>query len=425
MQEEFLHYIWKHKKFQFFNLTTSSKQNLEILSVGLHNLNSGPDFFNAKLKIDDQLWAGNVEIHINSSDWYIHKHETDKNYDNVILHVVWNDDVEIFRKDNTLIPTLELKEYVLPQTLKNYNSLLSQKKQWINCEKDIADIDNFTINNWLERLYLERLERKSDELHLLLKKSKNNWEEVLFKMLTKNFGLKLNGEAFLSLAESFDFSIFRKEQNNLQNLEALLFGQANLLNKEIEDSYYFKLNESYNFLKHKYKLNNQAVLPLQFFRLRPLNFPTIRLSQLSALYNKNQSLFSEIINSHSIIDLYSLFNIQASEYWKTHFTFGKISKKSDKKLSKAFIDLLLINSIIPVIFAYSKFKGNPDEEKMLNFIQEIKPEKNSIINKFKELKLNTKSALESQALIELKTNYCSKNKCLHCAIGSALLNRNM
>ena len=425
MQEEFLHYIWKHKKFQFFNLTTSSKQNLEILSVGLHNLNSGPDFFNAKLKIDDQLWAGNVEIHINSSDWYVHKHETDKNYDNVILHVVWNDDVEIFRKDNTLIPTLELKEYVLPQTLKNYNSLLSQKKQWINCEKDIADIDNFTINNWLERLYLERLERKSDELHLLLKKSKNNWEEVLFKMLAKNFGLKLNGEAFLSLAESFDFSIFRKEQNNLQNLEALLFGQANLLNKEIEDSYYFKLNESYNFLKHKYKLNNQAVLPLQFFRLRPLNFPTIRLSQLAALYNKNQNLFSEIINSNSIKDLYSLFNIQASEYWKTHFTFGKTSKTSDKKLSKAFIDLLLINSIIPVIFAYSKFKGNPDEEKILNFIQEIKPEKNSIINKFKELKLNAKSALESQALIELKTNYCSKNKCLHCAIGSALLNRNM
>ena len=172
----------------------------------------------------------------------------------------------------------------------------------------------------------------------------------------------------------------------------------------------FKLYESYNFLKHKYKLNNQAVLPLQFFRLRPLNFPTIRLSQLAALYNKNQNLFSEIINSNSIKDLYSLFNIQASEYWKTHFTFGKTSKTSDKKLSKAFIDLLLINSIIPVIFAYSKFNGNPDEEKILNFIQEIKPEKNSIINKFKELKLNAKSALESQALIELKTNYCSKNK---------------
>lgn len=425
MQEEFLHYIWKHKKFQLFNLTTSSNENLEILSVGLHNLNSGPDFFNAKLKIDNQLWAGNVEIHINSSDWYVHKHETDKNYDNVILHVVWNDDVVIFRKDNTLIPTLELKEYVLPQTLKNYYSLLSKKKQWINCEKDIADVDNFTINNWLERLYLERLERKSDELHLLLKKSKNNWEEVLFKMLAKNFGLKINGEAFLSLAESFDFSTLRKQQNNLQNLEAILFGQANLLNKEIEDSYYTKLNESFNFLKHKYKLNNQAVLPIHFFRLRPLNFPTIRLSQLATLYNKNQNLFSEIINCNSKKDLYNLFDIQASEYWKAHFTFGKVSKKSDKKISKAFIYLLLVNSVIPVIFAYSKFKGNSEEEKILKLIQEIKPEKNSIINKFKELKLNAKSALVSQALIELKTNYCSKNKCLHCAIGSALLNRNM
>ncbi|MBT8259930.1 MAG: DUF2851 family protein, partial [Bacteroidia bacterium] len=405
--------------------TTSSNQNLEILSVGLHNLNSGPDFFNAKLKIDNQLWAGNVEIHINSSDWYVHKHETDKNYDNVILHVVWNDDVEIFRKDNSIIPTLELKKFVLPQTLKNYNSLLLQNKQWINCEKDIADIDNFTINNWLDRLYLERLERKSKELILLQKKSKNNWEEVLFKMLSKNFGLKLNGDSFLSIAESFDFSTLRKQQINLQNLESLFFGQANLLNKEIEDSYYIKLNETYNFLKHKYKLNNQAVLPIQFFRLRPLNFPTIRLSQLATLYNKNQNLFSRIINANSVKVFYKIFNVKASNYWDTHYTFGKESKKSEKKLSKSFIDLLLINSIVPLIFTYYKSLGKSEDEKIVTLMQDLKSEKNNIVNKFQELKINCKTALESQALIELKTNYCSKNKCLQCAIGSALLNRNM
>ncbi|NNK81640.1 MAG: DUF2851 family protein [Flavobacteriaceae bacterium] len=425
MQEEFLHYIWKYKKFQLFNLTTSSNQNLEILSVGLHNLNSGPDFFNAKLKIDNQLWAGNVEIHINSSDWYLHNHEKDKNYDNVILHVVWNDNTEIFRKDNSIIPTLELKKFVLPQTLKNYNSLLLQNKQWINCEKDIADIDNFTINNWLDRLYLERLERKSKELILLQKKSKNNWEEVLFKMLSKNFGLKLNGDSFLSIAESFDFSTLRKQQINLQNLESLFFGQANLLNKEIEDSYYIKLNETYNFLKHKYKLNNQAVLPIQFFRLRPLNFPTIRLSQLATLYNKNQNLFSRIINANSVKVFYKIFNVKASNYWDTHYNFGKESKKSEKKLSKSFIDLLLINSIVPLIFTYYKSLGKSEDEKIVTLMQDLKSEKNNIVNKFQELKINCKTALESQALIELKTNYCSKNKCLQCAIGSALLNRNM
>ena len=425
MQEDFLHYIWKYKKFDILNLVTTKNQSIEILSVGQHNKNSGPDFFNSKLRINNQLWAGNVEIHINSSDWYLHNHEKDIAYDNVILHVVWNDDAEIFRKDNSTIPALEIKDYVLPQALNNYKELFSRKGKWINCESNVSEIDLFTISNWLERLYFERLERKTKELSSLLETSKNNWEEVLFKLISKNFGLKLNGESFLSISNSIDFSVIRKLEKNKTSLEALFFGQANLLKTETQDSYYQELKKEYNFLSNKFNLSNQGVLPLQFFRLRPVNFPTIRLSQLAGLYYKNNNLFSLLIKVKSINEIYEIFNVKSSEYWDNHYTFGKISKKSTKKLSKAFIDLLIVNTIIPLLFAYSKTQGKNEDEKIIHLVQDIKSESNSIIEKFRNLKISSKSALESQALIQLKTEYCSKNKCLQCAIGSELLNRNM
>jgi len=425
MQEDFLHYIWKHKKFNFLNLTTTSNQALEIQNVGQHNLNSGPDFFNARLKIDNQLWAGNVEIHLKSSDWFLHNHEKDNNYDNVILHVVWDDDTEIFRKDNTIIPTLELKSYVNSQALNNYKNLLNKKSTWINCEKNIDTVDNFLVSNWLERLYFERLERKSIDLIKLLESSKNNWEEVLFKTLAKNFGLKVNGDSFLSIAESFDFKVLLKQRSKILSLEGLLFGQADLLKKDIQDSYFLQLQQEYEFLKRKYKLSNQNIVPLKFFRLRPDNFPTIRLSQLVNLYAKHQNVFSEIINADTLEDFYAIFSVKATKYWDKHYTFGKESNKRSKKLSKSFIDLLLINSIIPLVFTYFKTQGKSKDEKIINLIQNLKSEKNSIINKFQDLKIISLTALHSQALIQLKTTYCDNNKCLQCAIGSALLNRNM
>jgi len=224
MQEDFLHYLWKHKKFDTLNLKTTQGEQITLIFVGEHNHNSGPDFFNSQLKIAEQLWAGNVEIHVKSSDWFLHNHETDKAYDNVILHVVWEHDTEIFRKDNSEISTLELKDYVDKSVLQKYQQLFSNTNKWINCENNFAEVDDFVLDNWLERLYFERLERKSEDINQLLKTSKNNWEAVLFKMLAKNFGLKVNGESFFSLANSFDFSILRKLQTKQQNLEALFFG---------------------------------------------------------------------------------------------------------------------------------------------------------------------------------------------------------
>lgn len=334
MQEDFLHYIWKFKKFQTQSLKTEANQSITITSVGQHNFNSGPDFFNAKLTIGEQLWAGNVEIHIKSSDWYLHNHEQDPAYDGVILHVVWEHDTEIFRKDNTPIPTLVLRDYIDFTLLNNYKKLFAKQNTWINCENDFVNTNDFVLTNWLERLYFERLERKADAIELLLQESKNDWEAVLFKMLAKNFGLKVNGDAFFSLAQSVDFSVVRKSQSNLQSLEALLFGQANLLSESVEDAYFISLSKEYSFLKQKFQLKENQVLPLQFFRLRPPNFPTIRLSQLANLYHEYQNLFSKVIEIDKLEDFYKLFNVSTSEFWKTHYTFQKSSNLQPKLLQR-------------------------------------------------------------------------------------------
>lgn len=424
MKEDFLHYIWKHKKFDCSKLMTHNNETVEIVSVGQHNLNSGPDFFNAQLKINDQFWAGNVEIHVNSSDWFVHNHEVDKAYDNVILHVVWEHDSDVFRKDQTRIPTLELKQLVPQQALNNYNKLFSKSQKWINCERQFDSIDDFTINNWLERIYFERLERKSQDIEVLLKSSGNNWENVLFKMLAKNFGLKVNGDSFLSLANSIDFSIIRKTQQNLTSLEALLFGQSGLLDEDVQETYFINLVKEYQFLKQKFNLTKENVVPLQFFRLRPSNFPTIRISQLANLYHQHQNLFSKIMELDSAKAFYDLLKVNTSEFWKSHYTFAKKSRTSKKIISNQFIDLLLINTIIPIKFSYAKIQGKAIEETIIKLIQEIASEKNSIVDKFNQIKPISKSALHSQALIQLKNEYCDKNKCLQCTIGSSILTRN-
>ncbi len=424
MQEDFLHYIWQHKKFDLTNLKTTDNKSISIVTVGAYNKNSGPDFFNAHLKIDEQLWAGMVEIHVKSSDWYVHNHEQDKNYDNVILHVVWEHDTEVFRRDNSLIPTLEIRHYVSRTALNNYEKLFSKSQKWINCENDFYQVDDFILKNWLERLYLERLERKTESINQLLADSKNNWEAVLFKMMAKNFGLKVNGEAFYSMAHTIDFSIIRKLQSNQTALEALLFGQAGLLEDDIEDAYYLNLIKEFQFLKHKFKLSNQNTLPVQFFRLRPPNFPTIRISQLANLYYQSQNLFSQVIECQNLNEFYDIFSVAASPYWESHYTFGKGSKSAKRPLTKSFINLLLMNTIIPIKFSYANQTGQTVNDEIISLVTQIPSETNSIVEKFESLKPVTSSALQSQGLIQLKNEYCTKNRCLHCAIGSAILTGN-
>jgi hypothetical protein len=334
---------------------------------------------------------------------------------------VWEHDVDVYRKTNEPIVTLELKKFISKEVLLNYEKLFSKNKNWINCENDIKSINSFVFKNWIERLYIERLEEKSEHIQDVFARLNNNWEATLFVLIAKNFGLKINADAFLNFASSFDFSIVRKVSYNQQSIEALFMGQAGLLSNNIESDYYTQLKKTYEFLQVKFKIEPISKGQVQFFRLRPNNFPTIRFSQLASIYHENQNLFSKLIELETLKDFYELLSVSTSKFWEDHYTFEKKSKKCSKKLTKPFIDLLLINTIVPLKFMYLKSIGKSDFSTLLSLIEQIKPEKNAIISKFQDLKINSVNAFETQALLQLKNEYCNKQLCLKCSIGKELL----
>ncbi len=420
MKEDFLHYLWQYQKLDFSDLKTTKGEVITIINSGQYLQLAGPDFFNAQIKIANQKWAGNIEIHIHSSDWYFHNHESDDNYNNVILHVVWHHDTPVFRKDNSEIPVLELKNYVSKEDVHKYQELVTPKS-WIFCEKQIATVDKFVLSNWQERLFFERLERKSIPISQLLKETENDWETVLFCFLAKNFGLNTNGTSFFEIAKSIPFSIIRKEAVDVHFLEALFFGQANMIPNDVQDNYPTSLLSQYDYLKLKHKLQPPVIAPIQFFKHRPDNFPTIRLAQLCMLYHLQRNLFSEINAVNSVKEIYQIFDVAVSEYWKTHYNFDKSSARKDKFLSKSFIDLVIINTIIPIQFAYAKSQGKDILEKLIDLINAIAPEKNAIVDKFKSFEITSQSAFDTQSLLQLKNEYCNAKKCLQCAIGIALI----
>lgn len=426
MQEDFLHYIWKFKKFDFGKAKTVDGSRIVITNTGIHNFNSGPDFFNALIRIGEQAWAGNVEIHLRSSHWYSHRHEEDPNYENVILHVVWDHDIEIYRRDNSVIPTLELRDLVSQETLQNYrNLLLAPNAKWINCEYDFPGFKEFELNNWLERLYLEKLQKKSDAIKELHRVTGDNWEAVLFQLLARNFGSNVNAGPFLSLAQSLDFKIIQKCGDSPTKLEALFFGQAGFLDNRAEDGYFSFLKEEYNFLKRKFNLDNTFIERPKYFRLRPDNFPTIRLSQFASLYGSRNHLFSSVIKANTRAELLDIFRTETSAFWKTHYNFGKPHTPRSKKLTEGFIDLIIINTVIPIKFSWLEVSGNEDNSVLLKLITEVRAEKNSVIDKYNLLRPGTAiTALQSQALLHLKKEYCDKNYCLKCQLGAGLLKGN-
>lgn len=424
MKEDFLHYVWRYGLYVPCKLYTTAKEPIHVVKHGLYNRHTGPDFLQSELIVDGQKWIGNVEMHVKTSDWYHHKHEEDPNYDAIILHVVWIHDVEIYMQDNRPLPTLELSKFVSSELLSKYEVLYASHSQWIPCENQIGHIESFILKSWLERLYIERLEQKTDAINRLLKRSKNDWEAVLFQMLAKGFGSKVNGDVLLQMAQSVDMIVFRKQTHDSFALAALLFGQVGLLEDELEDAYYRKLKKEYIYLKHKYKLKGLGKGQLQFFRMRPHNFPTIRLAQLVSLYALNGQLFSSVQKASTLEEYYSLFNVEVDEYWKTRFNFGKISKSSSKKITKSFIDLLVINIILPLKYHYLKSLGKLKEGALIDLISSIRPEKNSILTKFSECKIKPENALESQGLLQLKNNYCASKRCLDCAIGNHILSKN-
>ena len=423
MNEDFLHYVWLYKMFSKVDFKTTGNEHLSIIKSGLHNKNAGPDFLNAQLKIDGQTWIGNVEIHLKASDWYLHNHEKDLNYDAVILHVVWENDVDIYMKNNKPIPTLVLKNFIDETVLNKYKNLFLAPTAWLPCKNAISKVDKFIFNNWKERLFFDRLERKSEEINILLQQENNNFEAVLFQLLIKNFGLKVNGNSFLRLAQSVDYSVIKKLSFHTNQLAAILFGQAGFLEEDTEVEYHKELRKEYDYLKHKFKLNHIPKNEFSFFRMRPNNFPTIRIAQLVALFHKHQNLFSKLIAIDNLEEFYELFTIVVNPFWQTHYNFDSISKKSPKKITTSFVDLLIINTIIPLKFLFQKSRGEVDEEFFLVLLKKMKPEKNSIISKFSEIGVSSKNAFDTQALLELKNNYCAPKRCLECAIGNTILKR--
>ncbi|HHH50086.1 MAG TPA: DUF2851 family protein [Saprospiraceae bacterium] len=421
MKEDFLHYLWRLKKFDFTKLQTTAGEKIQIQQTGTLNHNAGPDFINAKIQIGDTLWAGNVEMHLKSSEWLLHNHQKDKAYNNVILHVVLEEDQTIKRQTGEKIPCLELKKRV-PQKLSAIYKKLIHNEYWIPCQHQLHEVKKITRELWLDRLMIERLEEKTQAIAQRFEANKQNWEETFYQMLSRNFGVKVNAEAFELLAKSVSILSLAKHKNNLFQLEALLFGQAGLLDEDFKEEYPQKLKTEYTHLRKKFNLTPIHATHWKFLRLRPANFPTVRIAQLAMLIFQSSHLFSKILAIQNVKEVENMFELSISNYWQTHYVFDKKSIKRKKTLGKNTIHLFVINTIVPFLFFYGNKKGDEKfKDKAMQLLAELPAEKNSIIKKWEELGIHPKSAYQSQALLQLKNNYCQQKKCLNCSIGHAIL----
>ena len=416
MTEKLLQYIWQ---FQYFNTTallSAEGEAIQIIYPGHLNTNQGPDFLGAKIKIGDTTWAGNIELHLLSSDWNLHQHSADTNYRNIILHVVFKNDVEL----NLPFPVLELDSRVSNILLYRYDDLM-QATSFIPCEKNIQQVDWLIWKSWKDRLLTERLQNKTAVIINHLAQNNHHWEETFWWLLAYNFGIKVNSEAFEQIARSLPLTILARHKNQIHQLEALLFGQAGLLQKEFTDAYPQLLQKEYRFYKNKYQLKPISE-SLFFLRMRPANFPSIRLAQLAMLINQSVNLFAVIKESQQLNEVKLLLNVTANDYWHYHYVFDEPATFKEKNIGAQMINTILINTIIPIIFAYGVHNKTQDYvEKALLWLDQLSAEKNNITNAFAALGIENKNAFDSQALLQLKQDYCNQKRCLQCAVGNRLL----
>ncbi len=421
MDEQFLHYIWIFQKLNGKPKTTCG-QEVSVINQGNHNQNSGPDFEDARIKISDIEWAGKIEIHINSSDWHAHNHHLDKAYKSVILHVVWNHDKEVLL-DGSPIPTLELKHLINQDEYEKYHVFINQKKE-ILCQDQLPDISTLSFTNLLDRMMVERLKQKAVEIFELVELKNADWEEVTYLSLARNFGFSVNKEPFFNMASSLPHKVISKNIGNGQAVEALIFGQAGFLEDETE-SYQRDLTSEYKFLKRKFQLQGKMTKAMwKFGRMRPSNFPTVRLAQFAALIQQSDRLFSKLIEINDPGQVLAQFEFDVSDYWIHHYDFGKIRKKKGGSMGRASINVIIINTITPLLAAYSTYTDNRSfMDKAIRLLEVLPAESNSITKKWTAVDREPKSAFDSQSLIGLYKNYCSKRKCLNCSIGVEILGR--
>lgn len=419
-----MQFIWQFQYFNKTELCTQSGEPLYILSAGQYNFNQGPDFTDARIRVGETTWAGRVELHIKASDWNRHKHQDDKNYKNVILHVVWDDDGGYPGKAKTKmqpgVAVLELKTRVPKILLQRYDDLM-QSVSFISCEKSIHLVREITWSSWKESLLAIRLMRKAAIVEDYLRQNNFHWEETFWWMLARNFGMKVNGEAFEAIARSLPLTLLAKHKGQVHQLEALLMGQGGLLQQEFAEKYPVLLQREYRFLQSKYNLR-PIPIPLHLLRMRPGNFPAVRLAELAILLHESVHLFSKIKEAPSAAAIRDLFEITANDYWHYHYQFDEISSFKKKKIGDSTIDNIIINTVVPVLFAYGSYhRDDRYKERALECLEQVRPEKNMITERFKDLKIENKNARDSQALIELRNEFCEKRRCLECSVGNAIL----
>ena len=430
--EELLHYVWKHKLLPLSTLQTTDGRIVEVIDPGLHNRNAGPDFFNAKVSIGGTLWVGNVELHLKSSDWYVHGHDRDARYNNVVLHVVSQADGDVLTEDGRYLPQLVLQ---VPPTVKaNYQELLHADK-YPPCYKIIPSLSTLLVHAWMAALQTERLEQKTQAISLRAKQAGNSWEDAYFQTLARNYGFGINGDAFEVWARSVPLSAVGKHRDDLFQIEAIFMGQAGLLNEQsiperyladaLNEGYFTKLRNEYLYLRHKFQLQPMAPAVWRFLRLRPQNFPHIRISQLANLFYERRSSLSALLECETVDALRRLLATHVTPYWETHYVFGSESPRNSKKMSISSIDLLLINTAIPMLFAVGRHRQREELcDRAFDLLEQLKAEKNHIITMWQECGLPVKNAGDSQALIQLKREYCDRKDCLRCRFGYEYLRSN-
>lgn len=421
MKEEFISYLWKNRLLLPEPLRTTSGEPVLIQHPGQENHDSGPDYFAARIRIGSTLWVGNVEIHTRSSHWQQHGHQDDPAYDNIILHVVYDHDQEIRNSRGEVFQVLEVRDHFDPSLLLNYEKLQASKA-WVPCEKQVEVVAGLVWNNWLNRLLVDRLERKSEEVLHFLAYFGNDWDQTFFFLLARNFGFKVNASPFGLLAQRTPFNLLTRNRDNLGILEALLFGQAGLLSEAREDVYPRALLKEYHHQAAKYSLKPIDRGLWKFARLRPLNFPTIRLAQFAMLIHQSGHLFRNLLETKKPADILLQLRVKASPYWNDHFVFDRKTPGKEKNLGKDAIHNIIINTVAPVLFIYGRQNQRQDLcDKAIDLLQSTPPENNAIIRNWQSIGVSAQHAADSQALIECKKYYCTPKRCLHCPIGHLIL----
>lgn len=421
MKEDFLHFVWLYRCFEHQDLRTSKGERLHILDVGKANTNAGSDFQQVKVQIDDFLWQGDAEIHIRASDWKKHQHQQNARYNQVVLHIVWEEDEPILRPDGTPVPTLVLKDKIQPDTFQKYQYLQTSKSE-IACGRLIGEVDELHKTAMLDRALVRRLENKASALKEIWLANHKDWEETAYQLLAQNFGFKVNAYQFFRLSQLTPLKYLRKHSDQVLQIEAMLFGQAGFLEKNFTESYPQILQQEYTFLKAKYRLEGLKASEWNFLRLRPANFPTLRIAQFAQVLAKNMSLFSIFIYTENPKILQKKLQVGVSEYWQSHYIFEKAVQKTASTLGKNSLENILINTICPLLVFYAKENGKQEfMDKAIAFLEQIPAEKNSVTEKWQAMGLFAQNAADSQALVEQLKSYCLPKKCLNCSVGASIL----